>query len=169
MIDVAFSLIDHDGRAVTPASYRGRWLLIFFGFTHCKVVCPRNLSKLTDVLAMLGDGAERIVPLYISVDPARDTPERMKSWLGEHYPRFTGLTGDQIAIDAARAAFHVFAQRRDLSAGYEVPHSAITYLVGADGHFRAHFNEVLSADAIAGRVAKQLQQYSDNIDRQASV
>ena len=154
MIEVSFALTDHDGRAVTPASYRGRWLLIFFGFTHCKVVCPRNLSKLSTVLAMLGDAADEIVPLYISVDPARDTPERMKSWLGEHYPRFTGLTGHQTAVDAARAAFHVFAQRRDGIEGYDVPHSAITYLVGPDGDFRTHFNEAVSADIIAARIAE---------------
>ena len=155
MIDVAFALTDHDGRAVAPTSYSGRWLLVFFGFTHCRIVCPRNLAKLSAVLGMLGDAAEAVVPLYVTVDPERDTPARMKAWLGEHYPRFTGLTGDQRAIDAARSGFRVFAQRRDSPGeadGYDVPHSSLTYLVDPAGRFRTHFSEVLDAPTIAGRL-----------------
>jgi protein SCO1 len=159
MIDATFSLIDHCGRPVTAESYRGRWLLVFFGFTHCKVVCPRNLAKLTDVLDRLGEAATNLVPLYISVDPSRDTPERMRSWLGERYPRFTGLTGDQAAIDAVRAGFRVFAQRRDLpkgEEGYDVPHSALTFLIDRNGRYRSHFSEVLDAEAIVERIHQQL-------------
>ena len=155
MIDVAFDLIDHDGRPVTPASYQGRWLLVFFGFTHCRVVCPRNLAKLSAALDRLGAAADAITPLYISVDPERDTLERMKAWLGEHYPRFTGLTGPKAASDAARAAFRVFAQRRALPGdadGYNVPHSALTYLVDPDGHYRTHFSETLDDRTVAERI-----------------
>ncbi len=159
MIDATFDLIDHHDRRVTPASYRGRWLLVFFGFTHCRVVCPRNLAKLSAVLDRLGAAADAIVPLYVSVDPERDTPERMEAWLGEHYPRFTGLTGTKAACDAARAGFRVFAERRALAEGgegYDVPHSALTYLVDPDGRYRAHFSETLDEQTIAERIGQQI-------------
>lgn len=159
MIDVAFDLIDHDGRPVTPRSYRGRWLLVFFGFTHCRVVCPRNLAKLSTVLDRLGAAAGAITPLYVSVDPERDTPGRMKAWLGECYPRFTGLTGTKAASDAARAGFRVFAERRALpdgEEGYDVPHSALTYLVDPDGRYRTHFSETLDDQTIAERIDQQI-------------
>jgi protein SCO1 len=165
MIDVAFALTDHDGYAVTPATYRGRWMLVFFGFTHCKVVCPRNLAKLSVVLEKLGKQAEKIVPLYVSVDPERDTPERMKSWLCEHYPCFTGLTGDKTAADEARAAFRVFAQRRELpdgEEGYDMPHTALTYLVDPEGQYRTHFGETLDANAIAERIIEQFHTESSD-------
>jgi len=159
VIEVAFSLVDHEGRAVTPATYRGRWLLVFFGFTHCKVVCPRNLGKLSAVLEALGPDARSVLPLYVSVDPERDTPARMKGWLGENFPRFTGLTGSREAAEAARKAFRVFAARRpgaDGSVDYDVPHSAITYLVDPLGHFRDHFPETLDQAMIAERIAGHL-------------
>ncbi|MBN9036424.1 MAG: SCO family protein [Rhizobiales bacterium] len=159
MIEASFSLLDHDGRRVGPETYRGRWMLVFFGFTHCKVVCPRNLAKLSAMLDGLGPAADDIVPLYITVDPERDTPERMRTWLGEHYPRFTGLTGTREEIDAARRAFRVFAQRRpETTPGdYDVPHTAIAYLLDRDGRFRDHFPETRSEaeirEGIAGLLA----------------
>lgn len=156
MIDVGFALTDHDERPVDLSSYAGKWLLVFFGFTHCRMVCPRNLAKLSSVLEKLSAIANGIVPLYITVDPERDTPERMKDWLLDHYPRFTGLTGDRTSIDAARSQFRVFAERRasgDEAGGYDVPHSALTYLIGPDGEYRTHFNESVSDDEIAARIA----------------
>ena len=165
MIDGAFALTDQDGHPVTPETYRGRWLLVFFGFTHCRLVCPRNLAKLSGVLDRLGAAADAVVPLYVTVDPERDTPERMKGWLGEHYPRFTGLTGDRASIDAARAGFRVFAQRRALPGdadGYDVPHSSMTYLVDPGGSYRTHFSETLDEETIAARMIQQLSVESSN-------
>src|SRR5882762_1597942 len=90
----SFQLVDHHGRAVTEASYHGRFALLFFGFTHCCVVCPRALTKLSGVLDALGPLADRVQPLYITVDPERDTPDVMRAFL-QAYPRFTGLTGSR--------------------------------------------------------------------------
>lgn len=144
MIAGTFSLLDQDGAPVTQAAYRGLYLLVFFGFTHCRVVCPRALARLTRVLAALGPDAELFQPLYISVDPARDTPERMRLFLTDYHPRIRGLTGSTDDIDAAKRSFRVFAERRADPAepdGYSVPHTAITYLLDRDGAYRAHFTD----------------------------
>jgi protein SCO1 len=152
----AFTLIDHHGSPVSAESYRGRWMLVFFGFTHCKAVCPRALRRLSDALdalGPLGDGAPQVCPLYITVDPDRDSPEVMREFLAA-YPRFTGLTGSAEAIEEAKRAFRVFARRRDDPAdpdGYAVPHTAITYLISPSGEYADHFTDaVTAADVAAG-------------------
>lgn len=81
-----YALVDHHGRTVTEQDFAGRYQLVFFGFTHCRMVCPAALGKLSTVLDDLGPLAERIQPLYISVDPERDTPEVMRAFLEESYP-----------------------------------------------------------------------------------
>jgi len=112
--------------------------LVFFGFTHCRIVCPRALGKLCRVLDDLGPLAERVQPLYVTVDPERDTPAVMREFLGRSYPRFTGLTGSPAQIDAAKAAFRVFARRvadPDSPGGYAMPHTAIAYLLDEAGRY----------------------------------
>jgi cytochrome oxidase Cu insertion factor (SCO1/SenC/PrrC family) len=154
-----FRLIDHDGQDVSDETYRGLHVLIFFGFTNCRVVCPRALTKLTAALDSLGPLADRIRPIYITVDPERDTAAVMRSFL-RSYPRFTGLTGSREQIDHVKGAFRVFAQRRDDQASkgdYAIPHTAITYLVDPQGRFAAHFSDALSAEEIAGRLRSLLE------------
>jgi protein SCO1 len=151
----AFALTDHHGRDVTDADYRGRFMLVYFGFTHCRAVCPRALTRLSEVLDRLGGRADRIAPLYITVDPARDSPAVMKAYLKERYPRFTGLTGAREQIDEAKRTFRVFAGRAadpDDPSGYATPHTALTYLVGPDGNYVAHFSDAISQDALAARL-----------------
>ena len=128
-VDATLSLIDDAGRIVDGMSFRGRYTLIFFGFTHCRVVCPRALGTLTRVLDRLGTLASNARPLYITVDPERDTPEVLRAFLREQYPPFIGVTGWREQIDNAKRACRVFAQGRDEGAGdYLIPHTAITYV-----------------------------------------
>lgn len=144
----AFTLVDHRGTPVTEASYHGRWALVFFGFTHCKAVCPRALGRLTEVMAELGPLGDAVEPLYITVDPERDTPPVMRAFLETNYPRFTGLTGTPEQVEAARKAFRVFARRVDDPAdpdGYVVPHTAMTYLLDPTGTYATSWPD--SADA----------------------
>lgn len=160
-IEGRFALVDHHGRAVSEVDYRGRFLLVYFGFTHCRVVCPRSLARLSRVLDRLGPGADIVAPLYISVDPARDTPEVMRTYLEAGYPRFTGLTGSPEQVDAAKRAFRVFAERRadpEDPDGYAVPHSAIAYLLGPDGEYRAHFTDGMEEDTVVQRLAEILSE-----------
>jgi protein SCO1/2 len=150
----SFCLIDHDGQDVSDETYRGQYILIFFGFTNCRVVCPRALAKLSIVLDFLGPLAGRIRALYVTVDPERDTPHAMRAFL-QSYPRFTGLTGSRQQIDRIKKAFRVFAQRVDDLAGngdYAVPHTAITYVMDPKGRFVSHFTDALSAEEIASRL-----------------
>lgn len=154
-----FSLVDHHGRAVSQQSYGDRYMLVYFGFTHCRVVCPRALTKLSSMLDTLGERADRIVALYITVDPERDTPAVMKAYLEASHPRFTGLTGTTNQIAAARASFRVFAERKaDMHDpdGYAVPHTSIAYLLAPSGQCLAHFTDSLDAERIAHKVSHLL-------------
>lgn len=142
-----FSLVDHDGRPASLASFSGNYALIFFGFTHCRKICPEALSRISGALEELGERASRLQALYITVDPVRDTPEVLKSFLSTHYPRFTGLTGDLEKIDEARRQFRVFARRvadQEDPDGYAVPHSALIYLLDERGQFLRHFSDGVS-------------------------
>ena len=144
---------------MSEVDYAGHWLLVYFGFTHCKVVCPRSMAKLSQVLDSLGGDADRLTPLYVTVDPARDTPAVMRAYIEANCPRFTGLTGSTEQIDAAKRAFRVFAQRRDDPDdpdGYDVPHSAVAYLMGPDGGYRDHFAESVAQDVVRGRIVGAL-------------
>lgn len=152
---IALDLIDHNGGAFTTAQLAGRKSLVYFGFLHCRAVCPRSLAKLNEVLRLLGPAHENLNVLYVSVDPSRDTPAAMKSFLQENYPAFTGLTGDQSAIDAAKASMNVFTRQTDDPEdpeGYAVPHTALIYLIDEDGRYITHFADHLSAEEIANRL-----------------
>jgi protein SCO1/2 len=152
VIGGAFCLVDHHGRTVDETRYLGRHTLFFFGFTHCRVVCPRALGKLSRALDRLGPSAERIQPFYVTVDPERDTPDVMRAFL-EAYPRFLGLTGSRPQIDAAKSAFRVFARRREEDGGgYAMPHSSLTYVLDPAGRYRDHWPETLDEDAVVVRL-----------------
>lgn len=152
-IRATYMLVDHHGTAVTERSYRGRWQLVQFGFTACRVVCPRALTKLSAALDALERerGPVPVVPLYVTVDPDRDSPAVLKAFLEASYPRFTGLTGTAQQVDEAKAAFRVFTRRRAAAAadGYDVQHTAITYLIDPDGHPAHHWPDIQPADRIA--------------------
>lgn len=150
-----FDLVDHHGRAVTMGSFAGARCVVFFGFTHCRVVCPRALDKLTDALDKAGDAAKDVQGLYITVDPDRDSAERLAEFLTPH-PRFLGLTGTPEQVEAAREAFGVAVRRRedpDEPDGYALPHSALTYLIGADGEYVHHWLDSATVDDIAAALS----------------
>lgn len=152
---IALDLVDQDGAPFTVDSLSGRYALAYFGFLHCRVVCPRTLMKMSEVLRLLGNDAEKFRVLYISVDPERDTPAAMKDFLQQKYPEFIGLTGSRLAVDAAKASMRVFARHmpdEEDPDGYGVPHTALVYLLDDQGRYRAHFAEHLEAAEIAARL-----------------
>jgi protein SCO1/2 len=153
-VDGTFELVDHYGTTVSNRSFAGKLLLVLFGFTNCRAVCPRKLAETEVALDQLGDLAHRVQPLYVTVDPERDTPEVMRAFLKAH-PRFIGLTGDRAQIDEVKLRFRVFAHRvADASdpANYNVPHTAVTYLMNPDGGYMAHFLDGTDVDRLVARI-----------------
>lgn len=155
-----FDLIDHHGNPVTDRSYRGQFILLFFGFTHCRAVCPAVLSRLSRVIDRLGSLATHLRPLYVTVDPERDTPAVMKGFLEDKFPHFTGLTGSRDDIEDVKAVYRVFARRAadpDDAAGYQMPHTAFTYLVGPGGQYVAHFTDATDEDELVERIGRHIR------------
>ncbi|MBY8822160.1 SCO family protein [Sphingomonas colocasiae] len=153
---VALDLIDQDGRRFTHEALTGSPALVYFGFLNCRVVCPRSLAKIAEIRALLADAGRTIRVVYISVDPARDTPGAMKAYLADRHPGVTGLTGTQAQVDRAKAAFRVFSRRVADDAdpdGYAMPHTAFIYLLDAEGRIAAHFPDIRTARDIARTIA----------------
>ena len=153
-----FLLDSHDGTRVDAFSFGERLLLLFFGFTNCAVVCPRELAKIDSALDQLGELAERIQPLYVTVDPERDLPATLREYL-KNRPRFVGLTGTRAEIDATKRSYRVFAERREdagAPGGYVVPHTAIAYLAAPGGQVLAHFADSIDAHELAKRLSARL-------------
>lgn len=129
------ALVGPDGAQVRLSDYRGRWLWIFFGYTHCPDVCPTTLGEMAREYRTLGIEAKRLQLLFISVDPDRDTPTRVSDYARYFHPEFVGLTGSREAIEAVAQAFGVRYRRRDLgsAAGYLVEHTAYVHVVDPPG------------------------------------
>ena len=139
-----FELVDHRGKVVTEADYADRWQLVFFGFTHCPDVCPTTLSMMARVLDLLGIDADRIAPLFITVDPERDTPPVLAEYVSAFHPGIVGLTGTAEQVRAAAASFRVFFGRETDQAapdGYMMSHSGYIYLMRPSGVYEAVFSE----------------------------
>jgi cytochrome oxidase Cu insertion factor (SCO1/SenC/PrrC family) len=154
-----FTLTDHKGRRVTDQDFRGRHMLVFFGFTLCPDVCPTALQVASEALNKLGPKAERFVPIFISVDPERDTPSQLASYVESFHPQLIGLTGSQAEIDAVVKAYRVYVRRVEdpkSSAGYTFDHTSLIYVMGPDGAYRTHFTHTTNADAMAERLARLL-------------
>lgn len=154
-----FTLTDHTGKRVSDADFRGRFTLVFFGFTFCPDVCPSALQIMAAALDKLGPKAERVVPVLITLDPERDTPTQLATYVKSFHPRLVGLTGTEAEIEAVAKAYRVYFKKvadPKSTAGYTIDHTSIIYLMGPDGSYRAHFTHGASADAMAERLAKLL-------------
>jgi len=136
---------------------RGRWMLIYFGYTHCPDVCPTTLSLMSEVLNRLGKRASRVAPIFITIDPARDTPEVLKAYLASFDPRFVGLTGPPSHIASVTANYRVYVSRHALpGGGYAMDHSSVIYLMSPAGKFAADYDQSQGPDAIAQDLEKRL-------------
>jgi protein SCO1/2 len=152
-----FHLIDQNGRPVTEADFKGKPFLVFFGFTHCPDVCPTALFEMSETLRRLGADADKTSALFITVDPERDTPEKLKEYLSNFHPRVVGLTGTPAEIEAVTKAYKVYAKKVPLEGGgYTMDHSAIVYLMDRNGRFVAPFNLKRPADEAAADLRRYL-------------
>jgi len=132
----AFNLVDYQGRAVTDADFRGKPMLVFFGFTHCPEVCPTTLFETSNRLAKLGTDADKLQVLFISVDPERDTPQQLALYLQSFDKRIVGLTGSSEQVDVAVKAYKAYAKKIPTDSGYMMDHSSSVYVMKANGAFR---------------------------------
>ena len=151
-----FTLVDQDGKVRRAADFRGRFMLVYFGYSNCPDICPTSLAVMADALEKLGPKAGRVVPIFITIDPERDTSGVLKAYLKAFGPRFLGLTGDAKAVAAAAHAYRVYYRKRPLSGGYAMDHSSHIYLMGPDGKFVAVYDESLGPDGLAAVLKKQL-------------
>ncbi|MBI4206819.1 MAG: SCO family protein [Betaproteobacteria bacterium] len=131
------ALTDFNGKPRTLADFRGKVVVIFFGFTHCPDVCPATLAELAQVTKELGPDAEKMQVLFVTVDPERDTPELLRQYVPAFHPNFLGLYGDAAATAQAAKEFKIFYQKQPLSGGsYSVDHAAGTYVLDPQGRLR---------------------------------
>lgn len=154
-----FTLVDHSGRTVSERDFAGRPLLLYFGYSYCPDVCPTELGTIAAALDAMGPAAERVTPIFITIDPERDTPAALADYVSRFHPRMIGLTGtaDQIA-QAARAYRVYYAKVRPRDAtDYLMDHSSFIYFVGPDGRVRSLFRPETTPEAIAAAVAAQLR------------
>lgn len=153
-----FTLKNDKNLTVTDADYRGRWMLVFFGYTNCPDECPLTLQKMATSLQDLGPLADRVAPLFITVDPTRDTSNRLASYLENFDTRIVGLTGSDEQIAAVAKAYHVYyAPGQNEQSGTDlVSHSTFLYLMNPDGKLNALFSQDMTADKLAAALRARL-------------
>jgi protein SCO1/2 len=140
-----FTLTDQFGQRRSDAEFRGKLMLVYFGYTYCPDVCPTELQAITTALNELGPAADAVVPIFITFDPARDTVEQMRAYAANFDPRLVALTGSEAEIAAVAKAYRVYYAKRppdassDAGDDYLMDHSAVVYLMDRDGGYLAHF------------------------------
>jgi protein SCO1/2 len=153
-----FALTDQNGQRRTEADFRGKLMLLTFGYTSCPDVCPLDLQLMADALDKVGPQADAIQPVFISFDPRRDTVEQLREYLPHFSPRFVGLTGSEADVAAAAKAYRVYYKANGDPAknpNYTMDHSAFIYLMGRDGRFLS----VFTPDTPPERMAEALRKY----------
>jgi protein SCO1/2 len=160
-----FKMVDQTGRAVDQSVLLGKWSAVFFGYTYCPDTCPATLSALAATQARLGPAAKSFQVVFVSVDPARDTPAQMKLYLsaqglpGQGFPGGAiGLTGSPAQVAAIAKAYAAFYAKVGNGPDYEVQHSAAIYLMDPHGKFARPLNEAQGPDAMAKQITEAMQQ-----------
>ncbi|HYG89977.1 MAG TPA: SCO family protein [Azospirillum sp.] len=153
-----FRLTDHTGKTVSDADYRGKHLLIYFGYTFCPDVCPTELNTMASALDKLGPLADRIQPLLITIDPERDTAAHLAEYVTLFHPRLVGLTGTPEQIRQVTREYRVYAKKADGGTGdaYLMDHSSFVYLMGPDGKYVGVFPGGTTPEKMAGDIKKRV-------------
>ncbi|HEU0095254.1 MAG TPA: SCO family protein [Rhizomicrobium sp.] len=152
-----FRLTDQNGKPVSDRDFRGRYMLIYFGYSFCPDVCPTTLQVMADAIGKLGDKTGRITPVFITIDPERDTPKVLKEYMNAFGPNFVGLTGSAAAIKDVEKKYRVYAEKKPLAGGnYGMDHSSVLYLMGPDGRLVTYYDEAISPDNLAKQLREKI-------------
>ncbi len=154
-----FTLTDQTGKTVTDKDFRGRYMLVFFGYTHCPDICPAGLQLISAALDKIGNKAEKVAPIFVSVDPQRDTAETLAAYVKNFNDRIVGLTGTPEQVAAIAKAYRVFYEKtpnENDPSSYGMNHTSIIYLMGPDGEYVSHFTAMTSLDDMAEKLGKIL-------------
>ncbi len=153
-----FTLTDQNGQTRSEKDFAGRLMLIYFGYSYCPDVCPTALQVMTGALGMLGPKASGVQPIFITIDPARDTPTHLKDYVSNFFPGMIGLTGSEEAIKQIAAAYRVYFRKATDSGTteYLMDHSSIIFLMGKDGAYLTHFTHQTPPEKMADIIRKHL-------------
>lgn len=154
-----FTLTDHTGKRVTEKDFAGRLLLVYFGFTNCPDICPSGLQVISAALDKLGPQSEKVTPVFISVDPERDSVSVLGEYVKSFHPRIVGLTGSAEDVRGAAKAFRVYYKKVEDEQNptrYSVDHTSFMYLMDANGEFLQHFPHTVTVDKLAEGISKHL-------------
>ncbi len=163
LIGGAFELTNHTGQRVTDQDFRGKYMLVYFGFTSCPDMCPTSLTLMSDALDILADTdpdlVKSITPVFITLDPERDQVAEMAAYIAHFFPGMVGLTGSADDIRTAARAYRVFYQKTppENSGDYLIDHSSITFLMGPDGDYLQHFAHGTDGARMAENIRKTLR------------
>jgi protein SCO1 len=158
LIGGPFSLVDTNGKRVSDRDFRGKLMLVFFGYAHCPDVCPTELQTMSTVMENLGPAADKVAPIFISVDAMRDTPQALANYMKNFDARITGLTGDQNDIASAAKAYRVYYRKAGDSGNgdYTVDHSAFVYLMDGSGKYITHFTFNTAPESMVAVIKKKI-------------
>ncbi len=154
LVGGSFSMVDHTGSEVTDGTYSGRLMVVYFGFTYCPDVCPTQLLVLSEALDRLGEDAEQIAPLFVTVDPERDTPEALAQYVSNFHPNIVGLTGSPEQLRTMADAYYVsyYKVQDEAASDYLMDHTSIVYVMDRSGTYLTHFTHATSAEEMAGKL-----------------
>jgi protein SCO1/2 len=159
-----YTLIDHDGKVARSSDFMGSWAFLYFGFTYCPDICPNELSRLQEIIALLDkeNKGKLLQPIFITIDPQRDGPAQLKDYLADWHPRLIGLTGSPAQIDECCKKFRVYANKVMLGKDpgeYLIDHSVMFYLVDPNGEFVDYYGGNLTPAEIARRINNSMDAF----------
>jgi protein SCO1/2 len=150
-----FSLIDAFGKEWKDTDFKGKPMLVYFGYAYCPDICPTALSNMTKAIETVGSG--KVQPIFITLDPDRDTPQSLGVYAQNFHPDFVMLTGDKQAIEKIKESYKVHAARTSSDPDYLMDHSSLIYLMDSKGHYKAHFNHSTPPEEIVEKVKKYIE------------
>ena len=154
-----FTLTDQHGVPVSDDQFRGRFMLVYFGYSFCQDICPTDLATMTTALDQLGDAGGQVQPIFVTIDPEHDTVERLAEYAPLFHPRLIALTGTPEEISRVAAQYRVYYEKSGSGPDYLMDHSGIIYLMDREGRFLTHFSQGTTPDRIADAIRQAQAQH----------